>query len=107
MVWKKPKSLAFKLNTDASRRGHNTTGGGVVHGASGDLEFGFAMQFTHQDGLQAELDADLHGLQMCAARKLRQVEVENDLAMAYNMILKKSPRTHGNMFTLSGELDAC
>lgn len=72
----------------------------MVHGASGDFALGFALQFTHQDVLQAKLDAILHGLQLCADRNLRQVEVEIDSAMAYNMILKRPIESWRYIYTI-------
>lgn len=54
---KKPSPPMLKLNTDGSRNGTQTMGGGVLHDYNGDLVFAFAMKFNHSDVLKAELDA--------------------------------------------------
>lgn len=66
--WTKPSDQCVTLNVDGSRRGMETTAGGVLRDANGDFMFGFAVKLTHADILQAELEAIWYGLRMCKER---------------------------------------
>lgn len=98
--WVKPPSCRVKLNTDGSRRGTHTTDGGVLQDANGDVILAFAVPFSLSDVLQAELDALLQGLILCAERGFFQVEVEIDSATAFNMTLRKVPEAWNYTFSI-------
>lgn len=86
LAWSKPLHPILKLNTDGSRRGSVAVGGGVLRDHSGEFLLGFAGQYSHDDIIQAALDAILHGLQICKIRSLGMVEVETDSKAAFNLI---------------------
>lgn len=55
----------MKENTDDSKRGDNTTEGGVFRDESGSFIFGFCTKFSHNDSLRAELESILEGTMAC------------------------------------------
>lgn len=89
LAWEKPSGRSLKPNTDGSRTGAATTGGGVVRDSNGDFVLGYVLKCSHNDVLQAELDAIIRGLMSCRDRGL-QPEVEVDLTTAFNMIMRRT-----------------
>lgn len=71
---------------DGSRRGQETTAGGVVRDSNGDFVIVFAVKLNHDDSLQAELEAIRHGLWIFKEHHLVNIEVESDCEMACRMI---------------------
>lgn len=65
IVWAKLDPGMIKINTDGSKRGEKTTGGGVVRNESGHFVVDFSMTLDHQDILRAELEAILEGTMVC------------------------------------------
>lgn len=88
LAWEKPGDGILKLNTDGSVKDNAATGGGVVPDSRGEFVLGYALKLTHQDVLQAELEAIIQSLVVCRDRGLKP-EVEIDSAMAYNMITRR------------------
>lgn len=89
--WTRPSPGFVKLNTNGSRRGNGATGGGIVRDSKGELLLAFATKFSHQDAFQAELDAMVKGLKLCAARLFNRIEVETDSELSVKMIRYKTP----------------
>lgn len=89
VCWTRPDESTLKLNIDGSKRGNDTTAGGVCRNASGEFVFGFAMKLAHSDILRAELEAIWHGLQLCWEKQLINVALESDSELACNMIINR------------------
>lgn len=86
IAWSKPESELIKVNTDGSKRGGNTTGGGVLRDELGNFIFGFSTIFNHQDTLRAELEAILEGATICKQLGISNYTFETDSSLAYMMI---------------------
>lgn len=100
VMWSKPPAPQFKLNTDGSKKGSHTTGGGGLRDDQGDAIFAFAMPLHHSDILQVELDALLQGLILCKERGICRVLIETDSAMAFNMIMRKSTEAWNYIYSI-------
>lgn len=47
------------------------------------------MRSAHQDIIQAELDALFHGLQLCFAKNIVNLEIETDSDVARKFVMKQ------------------
>lgn len=63
--WNKPEHQQFKLNTDGSRKGGVSAGGGIVRNRQGDFVCGFTMPYGFDDVILAELQAVYDGIWLC------------------------------------------
>lgn len=86
IAWAKPESGWVKVNTDGSKRGDNTTGGGIFRDESGSFIFDFCTKFAHSDVLRAELQSILEGTMACKQLGITRYTLETDSSLAYSMI---------------------
>lgn len=88
IAWTKPPTGRLdSIRTDPS--GNVATEGGIARDSNGDVIVAFAMRFAHQDIIQAELDALFHGLQLCFAKNIVNLEIETDSDVARKFVMKQ------------------
>lgn len=86
IAWSKPEPGWIKVNTDGSKHGKITTGGGVFRDESGRFIFCFCTKFPHQDSLRAELEAILEGALACKQMGITHYILQTDSSLAYTML---------------------
>lgn len=74
------------MNTDGSKKGDHTSGGGIARDSNGNFIYGFNMVFDHHDILRAELKAILEGILLCKQLGFSNYSLETDSSIAYSMI---------------------
>lgn len=79
----------MKLNTDGSYQQQQAAGGGVLRDDKGFFIYAFYHHYGAADILYAELCAIRDGLVICNAMELKDVEVETESNLAYQMIVAR------------------
>lgn len=88
MSWSKPAQGLVKMNTDGSKVGDKTFGGGVLGDANGDFLYGFCHQYNHKEVIHAELQAIVDGLIYLQDWRRHNIILEMDSTLAWHMIRK-------------------
>lgn len=76
LIWNKPPTGLYKLNTDGSKKGESTAGGGVLKDNNGDIIYGFCHRYSHKEIVHAELQAILDGLIYLQAMEIKNAILE-------------------------------
>ncbi|XP_027103135.1 uncharacterized protein [Coffea arabica] len=84
--WEKPSPGHLKLNTDASVLIGKAAGGGVLRDHDGRVISAYYKEFGDLGVLEAEAQALLEGLQMCAERETGALTVESDSKVLVQLV---------------------